>query len=108
MTPGALCSHNIDLKDHLGGALNNLRFSDRLWEAEWLARSDLYANRLRSIEICEHFIGAGFELLKVEVARRATLATPRRVLAPHFQAMSDDDLLATRMLLVGRRPLRTD
>lgn len=30
-------SHTIDLQDHLGGALNNLRFPQRLWEAEWMA-----------------------------------------------------------------------
>lgn len=29
----AICSHRVDLKDHLGGALNNLKYSDRFWEA---------------------------------------------------------------------------
>lgn len=31
---GGVCSHRIDLKDHLDGALNNMRFPTRLWEAD--------------------------------------------------------------------------
>ena len=37
--PGGLCSHVVDLKDHLGGALNNLRFSQRVWESRTMAGS---------------------------------------------------------------------
>ena len=29
-------SHQIDLRDHLGGGLNNLRFSDSLWNQIFL------------------------------------------------------------------------
>ena len=31
-----VCSHQIDLRDHLGGSLNNLRFSENIWESKIL------------------------------------------------------------------------
>jgi len=104
MKPGALCSHNIDLKDHLGGALNNLRFSEKLWEAEWWVRSGFYTNRLRPSEILERFETAGFEMLKVEIANREQMPMPCRAMAPRFRTLADDDLLATGMHIVSRRP----
>jgi len=36
LKPGGACSHTIDLADHLGGALNNLRFSTRFWESAFM------------------------------------------------------------------------
>lgn len=33
LKPDGVCSHRVDLCDHLGGGLNNLRFSERLWES---------------------------------------------------------------------------
>lgn len=32
LKPGGVCSHGIDLQDHLAGALNNLRFPERIWD----------------------------------------------------------------------------
>ena len=56
------CSyHQVDLKDHLAGALNNLRFRDRLWESAWFARSGFYTNRLRYSDFLSLFIAVGFE-----------------------------------------------
>lgn len=103
MKPGGIASHNIHLKDHLGGALNNLRFSEELWEADWWANSGFYTNRLRPSEIRSAFLSAGFELIDFTVATYDTLPTPRRVMDGHFQAMSDEDLLATGVSLVARR-----
>ena len=40
-------SHRIDFMDHLGGSANNLRFSPRLWESEFMASSGFYTNRIR-------------------------------------------------------------
>ena len=48
-------SHQVDLKDHLGGSLNNLRFASRWWEAEWLARSGFYTNRIQFTEMMRVF-----------------------------------------------------
>lgn len=104
MRPGAIASHNIHLPDHLGGALNNLRFSDRVWEADWFAKSGFYTNRLRPSEIRAAFERAGFELVHVATAKWPSLPTPRSAMSPRFAQMSDDDLLATGMHLVARRP----
>lgn len=51
LAPGGICSHRIDLTDHLGGALNNLRFSARFWESEFMYRYGTYTNRIRYAEI---------------------------------------------------------
>ena len=42
LTPTGMASHQIDLKDHLGGALHNLRFSNRVWESRFMASSGFY------------------------------------------------------------------
>ncbi len=59
--PGSYASHHIDFKDHLGGSLQSLRFSEDLWEAPWFARrSGFYTNRLRLSHVIAHFEDAGF------------------------------------------------
>ena len=42
LSPDGISSHWVDLKDCLGGALNNLRFSESVWESPFMANSDLY------------------------------------------------------------------
>lgn len=107
MNPGAVASHNIHLKDHLGGALNNLRFSDELWEADWwAARSGFYTNRLRPTELLESFRAAGFDVVKSKISGWDTLPTPKSKMAARFRAMSDEDLLATGMQVLLRKPDR--
>jgi hypothetical protein len=103
MKPGAITSHNIHLKDHLGGALNNLRFSEKLWEADWWANSGFYTNRLRPSELRAAFLSAGFELIDFVVAMYDTLPTPRNAMDRHFRTMSNEDLMATGVSLVARR-----
>jgi SAM-dependent methyltransferase len=95
IAPGGVCSHTIDLRDHMTGALNNLRFSDRVWESEFVARSGFYTNRLRYGEMVEMFWNAGFD---VEIVRTGTwqgLPTPRAALAPAFRALPDSDLIVS-------------
>ena len=55
LRPGGRCSHLIDLKDHLGGALNNMRIPRSWWEKDWMAGSGFYTNRLRRSEILRSF-----------------------------------------------------
>jgi predicted SAM-dependent methyltransferase len=95
LKPEGLASHEVDLKDHLGGALNNLRFSERLWEADWMARSGFYTNRVQFNEICKIFDRSGFdvELVKMECFR--ALPTPRQKLSGCFRSLPDDDLLVS-------------
>lgn len=34
-----ICSHRVDLRDCIGGSLNNLRFSKSIWESRFMAES---------------------------------------------------------------------
>lgn len=88
-----VCSHRVDLKDHLGGALNNLRIPTRLWESDLFANSGFYTNRLRYSEILNLFQLGGFCVEIVSVNRWNSLPTSRRLFAREFQSFSDQDLL---------------
>jgi len=92
LRPGGLCSHQVDLKDHLGGALNNLRIASRWWEADWMARSGFYTNRLRMAQILEIFAAAQFAVQVIATRRWDRLPTPRKSLAPEFQRFDDQEL----------------
>jgi hypothetical protein len=100
---GGSCSHQIDLRDHLGGALNQLRFSDGLWEADWMARSGFYSNRVRFSEVRDLFRQAGWDTEVTSSNRWSALPTPRRALAAPFRSMSDDELLVADFAVRGRK-----
>ena len=87
-----ICSHVIDLKDHLGGALNNLRFSDQLWESNFMARSGFYTNRIRYSEMVEFFKEAGFSVEVVDLRKWQTLPTSRSNMSSEFKYLPDDEL----------------
>jgi len=89
---GGICSHQVDLRDHLGGSLNNLRFSEKIWESELFASAGFYTNRIRYGRMLELFERAGFSVECTNVQRWETLPTPRRALSDEFAAIVDDDL----------------
>ena len=104
MKPGAVASHQVDFKDHLGGSLHNLRFSDAAWERRWFAaRSGFYTNRLRLSEVIAALRGAGFTTETVERLTWDDLPLPRARLAPQFQSLSDDDLRTSGAALIARK-----
>ena len=90
-----VASHRIDLKDHLGGGLNNLRFSERLWESNFFVRSGFYTNRIRYSEILTLMQAAGFEVEVINVDRWEQVPIVRHKLHPVFAKFSDDDLLVS-------------
>jgi SAM-dependent methyltransferase len=90
--PGGVMSHRIDLKDHLGGALNNLRFTDATWESPLFASSGFYTNRLRASEILQKMSAAGFDCQTVHEDRWPRPPIARSELTPAFRQLSDDDL----------------
>jgi SAM-dependent methyltransferase len=93
--PDGVCSHRVDLKDHLGGKLNNLRFSKAAWESEWMSGSGFYTNRIRFNEMCGLFEQAGFVAEKIKVIRWKSMPTPRNVLAEPFRSLPEEDLLVS-------------
>jgi hypothetical protein len=101
MAPHGLVVHDVDLQDHLAYALNNLRFSDGLWESAFMARSGFYTNRIGQAQMLGLFEAAGFSVELLAVRRFARLPTPRAAMAPRFRARSDEDLTVSgfRVLL---------
>ena len=82
----------MDLKDHLGNALNNLRFSEGIWESPWMSKSGFYTNRIRFSEMLNIFQNAGFSLQLEQVDRWEQLPTPRRKMTTAFSSLPDDEL----------------
>lgn len=85
-------SHRVDLKDHLGGALNNLRFEHSIWESEFMVKSGFYTNRIRFTEMLRVFRESGFQTDLNAVDRWPQLPTPRKKLAKPFSALPSDEL----------------
>lgn len=92
LRPDGVCSHRVDLKDHLGGALNNLRFPDQLWESNFMASSGFYTNRIRYSQMLSLYKQAGFDIDVLGVERWNTLPTPRARLAKCFRKFPDEEL----------------
>ena len=92
---GGVSSHRIDLADHLGGALNNLRFRRTLWESSTWSSSGFYTNRIRYREMLDLFHEAGFASDVVHVDRWDQLPTPRRKLDQEFRNQPDRDLVVS-------------
>jgi len=92
MKPGSFASHRVDLRDHLGGALNNLRFSEQIWESSLFRSSGFYTNRIRYSDMLKVFEAAGFIVEKSEVRRWDELPTPREKLTLPFSNMPKTEL----------------
>ena len=102
LRPHGVCSHTVDLKDHLGGALNNLRFSKRFWESDLIAQSGFYTNRIRYSAMLDLFREAGFEVAEADVKRWESPPTSRRRLAKEFRGLADEDLCVSGFDVVLR------
>ena len=98
--PDGVCSHSVDLKDHLGGALNNLRFSEPLWESDFMAKSGFYTNRIRFDDMLNIFSNEGFLVDIISVERWEELPTPRSRMTKKFRNLSDEQLLVSDFVVV--------
>jgi SAM-dependent methyltransferase len=105
LRPGGTAHHEVDLMDHLGGALNNLRFRDGLWEHPLFADSGFYTNRLRCAEIVAAMRAAGFEAVVTRIARWPEVPTRRAALAEQFRALPDDELRIANFGVLLRKPM---
>jgi hypothetical protein len=103
MAPGARAYHNIDLMDHLGGALNNLRFSNALWESEFMARSGFYTNRIRMGSMLEIFARAGLACDIQHVSHFPAIPTDRSKLSLEFRDLPEKELLVAWFNVVWTR-----
>ena len=100
--PDGVCSHSADLKDCLGGRLNNLRFPERLWERNFMANLGFYTNRVRFSEMLQLFEQVGFEpeILGVEWWEKVPTAKSR--LAAEFKALPEEELLVSAFDVILR------
>ena len=99
-----VCSHRIDLRDHLDYSLNNLRFSDRIWESPLMANSGFYTNRIRFSEMVREFRVAGFSVKVVDVERWHKLPVPKNKLSRDFRGLSDEELCVSRFDVILPQP----
>jgi len=102
LRPDGVCVHRVDLKDHLGGGLNNLRFSAATWEGAVFRNSGFYTNRIRFAEMVGMFENGGF---RCDLPRKRFwehLPLPRRKLDAAFRDLPDHDLLVSGFDVVLR------
>ncbi len=95
ISPSGIASHRIDLRDHLGGGLNNLRFSERVWESEFFVKSGFYTNRIQYSEMLSLFRAGEFDCEVQKVSRRESLPIRQSSLASQFKELPDDELLVS-------------
>jgi len=101
LKPNGIMSHVVDFKDHLGGGLNNMRFSSSLWESNWFAsKSGFYTNRLRLSEMIKICKDVGFNVKIRDSKKWDTLPINRESIANEFKSLSDDDLLISGAHLI--------
>lgn len=94
LKPNGVASHQIDFKDHLEYALNNLRFSERLWESKFMVRSGFYTNRLTWPAMEKLFQDAGFSVeLRTSQLWPDGLPTPQRKMASPFKDLPAKELM---------------
>jgi SAM-dependent methyltransferase len=93
LKPAGVAAHTIDFRDHLQRGLNNLRFSERVWESSFMASSGFYTNRIPWPRMKLMFEKSGFS---VEVKRLQFwphgLPTQQRKMAMPFKQMPAEDL----------------
>ena len=86
-----ICSHLTPVVNSLG-ELNSLRFSQNIWESNFMANSGFYTNRLRYSQFLELFREAGCATEVVQIRPWDALPTPKPQLFKRFIARSDEEL----------------
>jgi SAM-dependent methyltransferase len=86
-------SHNIDFQDHLEKGLNNLRFSEKVWESALFVNSGFYTNRIPAIKMHSMFRDIGFIFEQEQFGRWSTIPTPLTSLHEDFQIFSEQELI---------------
>lgn len=104
LRPDGVMSHAVDLRDHLGGSLNNLRFSHERWESPSWRTAGFYTNRLSEKEILDSFTGAGFQIVHHESRGWPEPPLAREKMHPAFQERSDAELSIAEFDVVMVKP----
>lgn len=92
LKPGGIMSHAIDLRDHLGGSLNNLRFADSRWESPAWRRAGFYTNRMSQAEIVAAFRRSGMQVVHLVNDLWPAPPLDRAKMHAAFRHRTDDEL----------------
>lgn len=92
--------HGVDLKDHLSYALNNLRFTEAMWESRFMSSSGFYTNRLRYSEILDIFSQEGFSPNILNLKKWKDLPTKKERMDEKFRNMRNEELLISEFDLL--------
>lgn len=103
LKPKGSSSHEIDLRDHLGGSLNNLRFSDLIWESDFFTKSGFYTNRIRFAEMLALFEKTGFQFQVVDKQSWPHMPVTRNKLHTKFRKSSEQDLCVVGFTVILTR-----
>jgi SAM-dependent methyltransferase len=90
--PQGVGVHSVDFRDHLGNALNNLRFTSATWEGRAFRNSGFYTNRIRPGAMLKLFREAGFNVKVVDETHWPVIPTPRGSMAMPFRDLPDVEL----------------
>ena len=93
LKPDGVCFHRIDLKDHMAYAHNNLRFSEAIWESDFMANSGFYTNRILYSEMLDVFKKCNFKVTVTNVKKWNKLPTEKSKLHKSFRNISKEDLI---------------
>ncbi len=89
---GGVSSHQVDLRDHLDESLNNLRFSEKIWESKLFTQSGFYTNRIRFDEMIAIFKDSKFNVEIKNILKWDKLPLPKSKLNKKFQSVPEDVL----------------
>jgi SAM-dependent methyltransferase len=111
LKPGGLVLHNVGCNDHYAffdksiSFVNFLQYGEREWRI-W-NNPIQYQNRLRAPEFVDLAIQAGFEIIgKRTHVRPGTMeALAHLRIAPQFNRFTRDEVAATTVDFIGRKPL---
>jgi SAM-dependent methyltransferase len=92
LKPCGVASHQIDFRDHLQYALNNLRFSERVWESDFMAHSGFYTNRIPWAKM-RPLLEGHFAVSVIDKHTWPSLPTPREKMSAPFNTMPVQELL---------------
>lgn len=107
MSFDAISSHAIDLKDHLGNSLNNLRFSEKIWESDFFVKSGFYTNRIRYSQMLNLFEKVGFNFEVINKREWDKIPIKKKELATEFNKLSEDELKVKSFDVILRKKTNT-
>ncbi len=89
---GGLVSHVIDFSDHLDFGLNNLRFSERVWESSFFANSGFYTNRISCPQMIDLFLQKNFRIIYKKTKSWDEIPIKKSKLHKDFSHFTNEDL----------------